>query len=275
MHLILRRVVVVLACGSAVACTIGETHFETVTYPARAKSSAIKTCTPPFAKPKLDDLKSCMDGKGHCWAKSKLPTTQDLEECDGETVCVPNAIIEAGGKALKSCTQKVSPGAKGVCVDLAVPRLVEFKDFLDKDVCDEDQKCVPCVNPETNEPVPFCNDEVGVFENDCTGGEGGGKRAQSCCHGAGTCMVAGALPEDQRENLKQGSCPDSKVCAPTAQVSGKPVKCEILGGDGVCMDLCFAEQMQGIGRHMRTSCGPTEVCIPCVLGKGQGMRGCD
>ena len=48
-------------------------------------------------------------------------------------------------------------------------------------------------------------------------------------------------------------------------------------GDGVCMDRCFDDMMSiagGIGILGRSSCGATELCIPCDFVSGQGVPGC-
>lgn len=255
------------------ACSIGETTYETVTYPARKQAQAAKTCDSPFATPDLATLRSCMDGKGHCWDKTKLPASDDLEPCDADTVCVPNKILTASGGKLKGCTFFLGD-KPGACVGLAIPKLVEFKDTLKQDVCDEDERCVPCTNPEDGQPTPFCR-EIGVYDEPCTGGGVATSSPKTCCHGAGACVMADSLDADKREDLKRDQCSEQKLCVPAAQVDGKPVKCEVLGADGVCIDLCFAQMMNGASKAMRSDCGPTEICLPCAIGKGQGMIGCD
>ncbi len=273
--MLLRRALTLAFVTFAVAaCSIGEMTMETVTYQAQTKSSGQKKCEPPYAKPELSELKECMGGEGHCVDKTKIPSADDLEVCDAETVCLPNKIITAAGKKLKSCTFRIGKEQPGVCVGLAIPRIVQFKDVLVPDVCDPDERCTPCVNPEDGKDNPLC-DEVGVFENACTGGGKGKGGAESCCHMAGVCMLEDSLPEDQTENLSADTCSGGKLCVPQSQVSGTPKTCDVLGADGVCIDLCFASMLRGVGRVMRAGCGPTEICMPCLIGKGQGMRGCE
>jgi hypothetical protein len=256
------------------ACTVGETLYETETYPARAKASAVKTCAGAFAKPDLATLKPCADGNGHCFDKTKVPATGDLEACDDNTVCVPNALLKAGGKKLKSCSSlNDKPGA---CLDPAAPLMVQFKDAIPKGGCEGEMLCVPCVDVRNGEDTHMCDDEVGVYEAACSGGDGAGRAAtQSCCHGAGVCMLADAVDADQREDMTRQTCPSKKLCAPADQASGKPMKCDLLGADGVCVDLCFADMLRGAGKAMRSSCRATEICMPCALGKSRGMRGCE
>ena len=269
---LLRRGLAVAACTIALAaCSIGETTYETVTYPARKQPQAATICEPPFAKPDLGKLEACMDGKGHCYDKTKVPMPDELEACDGDTVCVPNKVLAAAGSKLKSCT--FLGGKPGACIELAVPRILQFKDALQKDVCEDDERCVPCINPEDGSPTPFC-DDIGVYEEPCAAGGAAGATA-TCCHGAGVCMLAEVLDGDQRESLERDLCPEKRLCVPASQADGKPVKCEILGADGVCIDLCFADIIKGAQIVMRSGCGPTEVCMPCAIGKTQGMLGCE
>lgn len=97
-----------------------------------------------------------------------------------------------------------------------------------------------------------------------------------CCHGMGACVNLDAIPVSKRANMNRDDCrKDGQVCAPASQVTGKPVKCEVFGVAGVCIDVCFAGQLQGLQRTTRSTCNPTEICLPCALGKSQGMLGCD
>jgi hypothetical protein len=84
-----------------------------------------------------------------------------------------------------------------------------------------------------------------------------------------------AAPADSRDDLARDTCPETKLCAPRAMVEGTPVKCSVTGVSGVCLDLCFATMLGPVGKAMRGGCGPTEVCLPCAVGKSRGMPGCD
>lgn len=266
------------ALGAAIllasaACSIGETTHETVTYPARAKAAAIKTCEGAFAKPDLAKLKSCANGNGHCWDKSKVLSTTDLEACDAETVCISNAILEAGGSKLKTCTSL--GGKPGACIEPAAPLMVQFADAIPKADCEGEKRCAPCVDVRNGDDTHLCDEKVGVYEEACTGGDSAGAATQSCCHGAGLCMLASGIDEDQREDMTRQTCPSDKLCAPASQANGKPVTCDVAGFDGVCMDICFADMIRGVGKVMRGGCQATEFCLPCFVGKGRGMKGCD
>ncbi|MBX3212582.1 MAG: hypothetical protein KF850_11160 [Labilithrix sp.] len=267
------RLVVLLVVGApvaATACSIGETTYETVTLPVRAKNET-RTCESPFAKPPLRELESCGDGKGHCFdgARTPLPESK-LRACTGSDVCVPDKLLLAGGEKLKACTfLNKKPGA---CLSLLVKDIELHKNELQRDVCDDDERCAPCVDPTNGEDTHLC-DPIGVHERACVGGEGAS--AETCCHGFGVCMNEDAAPEGSREDLQRETCPSKQVCAPAAMVEGRPVKCDVLGVAGVCLDTCFASMLRPTTVVMRGGCGPTELCLPCAIGKGQGMPGCD
>jgi len=253
------------------ACSIGETTYETITLPVRAKNEK-RTCSSAFAKPDLSKLEPCGDGKAHCYdgAKTAIPASM-LAPCSGDEVCIPDKLLEAAGSKLKSCTFFLDD-KPGVCMSLAVKDVATNKDMLRQDACDRDERCIPCVDPRNGEDTHLC-DDVGVYEDDCVGGQG--KQAETCCHGFGVCMNEEAAPEDSRGDLSRDTCPAKQLCAPAAMVEGTPVKCEVLGVSGVCLDTCFAGMLKPTMPVMRGGCGPTEVCLPCAVGKSQGMPGCD
>jgi hypothetical protein len=269
------RSLVVLAVTSAlVACTIGETRYETVTLPAQVISQTI-TCNSPVVEVDLSTLKACGDGgKGHCYDVHKVPVpTDQVAPCDDPTQsCIPDKILTANGGKLKSCQFYGNPGA---CISTLFKQVKENLAALPQDACDPDERCAPCTDPRNNQSTGLCNDGVGAHEQACVGGPGSGTTA--CCHGMGVCTNQNAVPPQQRDHLDAETCKgDGMICAPAALVNGKPVKCDVLGFGGVCLDyICFAPMFQATTQLTRSSCGPTEMCMPCLLGKSQGMPGCD
>jgi hypothetical protein len=257
-----------------IACSIGETKYETITSPVQVAPPATKTCDSPFVAPDLQTLKTCGDGKGHCYegVRVSLPT-ENLEACDGTQVCLPDKLLKANGTPLKTCKFFIGD-APGACMSILVKDIGAHKDELKQDVCDPDERCAPCVNPLDGTDTKLCGVGAGVHEKDCTGGAGGEALA-TCCHGAGVCSKSEGIPEQSRGYLDRESCPENKLCTPAALVNGKPVKCDTLGIGGVCLDVCFASMLKSTTMVLGGGCGPTEVCIPCALGKGQGLPGCD
>ena len=140
--------------------------------------------------------------------------------------------------------------------------------------------CVPCKDPRNNgAPTPFCQ-PIGAHSQACAAGDptstgdGGaaGTPLPACCttngKSNGVCLAETAVPADQRDNTKQDTCAAGNKCLPASLVSGKPVTCAALLGAGVCLDKCFNDMMKfggDIGLLGRTTCGTTEVCVPCGL----------
>ena len=266
-----RLVVVAVSALGVVACSIGETSYETVENPLR-KVSTIKTCTGPFAKPDLASLTPCGDGQGHCYSgmKTLLPELPACAGGSGDT-CIPDKVLEANGGKLKACT--FLSGKPGACVSLMVKQIAEHKNDLQPDVCDAaTERCTPCISPLNDMDTKLCA-EIGVYADACKGGAGA--KEASCCHGSGVCMTRDGVPEDSRDDMLQDTCKSGKVCAPAAMVDGNPQTCSVLGASGVCIDLCFAKMLGPAAGVIRAGCGATSVCLPCVVGKSRGMPGCD
>lgn len=261
------------------------------TLPGQPSGGAAGSCGGDFTKPDLSKLTPCGDGKGHCFDKAKTPMSDKLVACaNANEVCVPDEVLEAAGNTLKSCTFVL--GGPGACftADLVPEIIQQGGSQLTQDVCDPDQRCVPCVNPlsKDKEPTPFCQ-PIGVHEKACSGGASGGDTGpapapaqQPCCttkgKSNGVCLPDALIPPDRRDQTKQDTCGTGDKCVPAAFVSGKPVKCSAgLLGSGVCMDKCFDDMMSigaDIGFLDGEGCGDTEVCVPCSFA-GKGVPGCE
>jgi hypothetical protein len=285
MALLARTVSVALVglTASSVACVIGEERFERITLPARIAPKS-RTCSSPDVKPDLSKLKACGEGKGkgHCYDASKLEVfpKEELTPCEGDEHCVPDKILLAGGKKVKSCTFRMpgddtDPGKPGACHSVLVKQIGQNKDLLKPDVCDPDERCTPCIHPLQKVDTHVC-DEMGVHESACVDGKADGGLAEECCWGAGVCSFKDGLPADSRDFLAPQGCPSGKVCAPAALVEGTPRKCSgILGVSGVCVPICFVTQLSTTTEVTQGDCQALEICLPCVIGKSQGMPGCE
>jgi hypothetical protein len=260
----------VIAVGS-VACTVGETRYETVHLPPTVKPSAIRTCDSPIVNPDKGSLKACGDGKGHCFDETKLPVGKDqLAVCDDPTtVCVPDKVLFGGGVKLKSCKFFLD-GRPGACVSTMLKQVGDNKDLLQQDACDPDERCLPCIDPRDNSDTHLCTDgAVGPHESACVGGPA--SALAPCCHGMGVCLDEGGVPADQRSNMSRDQCKEGKLCSPASITNNKPVTCSVGPLSGICMDLCFASMFQATTQVTRSNCGPTETCLPCALANMSGM----
>lgn len=268
-----RRLLPLAFLGSIVACAIGENTHETVIV-ATPTVPETRTCDSPFVVPDLGALEPCGGGLGHCYDATKTAiSARDVPACPtaGE-ICVPDKVLLAGGRKLVRC-QFLGGRLEGACASLLLSELNAHRDQVTQESCDADERCTPCDDPRTGENTGTC-DPAGVHEKACVGGEGAA--GETCCHASGVCMDREAVPADSRDDMERDSCSrKDQVCAPLSMSDGAPVKCSILGIDGVCIDVCFASMLQGIQRPARAECGPTELCLPCVIGKSRGMPGCD
>ncbi len=255
-----------------------------------APGTGAGACTAPLAKIDVAKLTACQSGKGHCYPKAKVPALGAmLVACpNAAEVCVPDEVLTAGGDKLKTCKSVLGDGA---CFTSSLVPEIAAKggSALTKDVCDADQQCMPCVDPTNNNaPTPFCQ-PIGVSEQECAAAGGTTQApapatpAQTCCTQegvtSGVCIAESAIPEKQRSDTKQDTCPAANKCVPRMFVSGKPIKCNSgIMGAGVCLAKCFNDMMGfagDMGLMSTAGCGRTEVCVPCMFGKDQGMPGCE
>ncbi len=263
-------VIAIASVLATAACTIGETNYETVEQPQRTVSE-VKTCSGAFGKPDVSTLKACGNGKGHCYDGAKT-SLANLPACEGGTdSCIPDKVLAANGGKLTSCKFFVG-GKPGVCMSTMIKDIEAHQDELQKDVCADDERCAPCIDPRDGSDTHIC-DATGVYEEACKGGPG--TQLPSCCHHQGVCISPEAAPADQRDSMLPDICPRSKVCAPASLVDGKPKYCNVFGDPGVCLDVCFAKMLGPAQKIIRDKCGPTEVCLPCLIGAGQGVPGCN
>ena len=114
MRLTARAVALVPIAFAIVACSVGETNYETIKLPARVAKET-RTCESKFVAPDLSKLEPCgTDGKSHCypWAKASVPK-EELAPCDDPAeVCMPDKLLLANGQKATACKWGGSePGA--------------------------------------------------------------------------------------------------------------------------------------------------------------------
>jgi hypothetical protein len=264
--------IVAMVAAAVAACSIGETNYEKMTLPVRVKKESI-TCDSPFVTPDVTKRKTCGAGKSHCFSPKNIAfPKQELEACEGDDSCVPDSMLLAGGKAPKSC--KFLTGDPGACMSTALKQVAENAAVLKQDVCESDERCLPCIDPRDGSDTHLCEPQ-GVHEKECVGGVGEEGNVEECCHGMGLCLKQEMVPEESRGDMSREVCSEGKLCAPAAMADKNPTKCDVLGASGVCLDLCFAAMLKGAKPVMGGGCGPTEICMPCILASGRGMPGCD
>lgn len=301
-----KRTVVGMALATVVlglaaqACTLGSDTYITQKSEVSQKDGGASTATTTsatttggtcgtddFETVDLGKLTACGGGKGHCYDKTKIAGASNYDACpDASQACIPDEFLEAAGQKLKTC--KTILGTEGACFTTdPISKIAAMGgNALQKDVCDEGQRCVPCLDPMNgNAPSGFC-DAQGAHKNACTGGAAAGAApaaaAPGCCttngKSNGVCIADTAVPEAQRDMIGQEACATGNKCVPSSFVAGKPNRCSAgVWGNGVCMDQCFNNMMAmagGIGFLEQDACASSEFCIPCLFVSGQGVPGC-
>ncbi len=222
----------------------------------------------------------CQDygGGAHCVPDGLVPGDVRglLASCDGGGLCVPDPFIESGGAvAPRECN---SINGAGRCMSVCVPQVQQYLDILTQDVCDDGERCAPCVNPLTNELTGAC--EV------ATCGDDGSKdpitcpyqgpalidpsaypSCPACTAGGAHCLPTALVPGEFANRL--ASCDASSLCVPDDFIAsmGKSVaqSCASVGGaEGRCLSPCLPEVADQADRLPQSSCNASQVCVPCT-----------
>jgi hypothetical protein len=228
-------------------------------------------CVPPFGPPQDPTaLPACCPDPGgaHCLPTETVdPSYRDsLAACEGGGLCVPDPWI-AGETEIASCT---SLGDEpGRCLSLCMPEVQENGGLLPQDVCQPDQRCVPCISPLDDMPTGACEIDLACADGVEDDGETEPPPESDCCGGRGTCVPAEAAGDDA-ESLEQDSCSgEGELCAPNEMIDGdyQAAACESLigqiGGDpaGACMPDCLADT----DIFLEDGCGSGYKCVACEL----------
>lgn len=281
------------------ACTMADLEGSGVPTPAAqgTKGSSAQTCTngsssatpaelPPQNPDSFPKCACGAGGKARCIPKAVLPPqlVSQLEQCD-TGACVPDALVKTGGKAPPTCK---SAFGEGRCMSLCVPEVAKNAGLLNRgegNVCADDERCVPCVNPlKNNEPTGVC--EIGKpvqVCNDAPSAPSGGSTAPLACPYDGPpivdvksfaacgdgmrCAPAAAMKPEQVAILK--TCPDGQsVCAPEKAIAAGgnfvPKTCKSVGGaEGRCTNVLIPAVAAQKAMLPRDTCDATELCAPC------------
>ncbi len=224
---------------------------------------------------------SCTAGGAGCVPKALLPPEKlaSFDECDADSVCVPNIIIETSGNFIPQTCDSVF-GAEGRCLSKCLPTVAPKADTLPQSSCTAAEACVPCYDPFTQEPTGAC-------EQSCDPGPTEPPvELQTCCSGDGVCLPTDALG-DSADQLGQDNCVQNEgemLCVPTAflEPDHVPATCidqSIFGDEpGVCIPECIPA-VQGLLQDMtldQQGCPNNHLCAPClnpITGKPTGA--CD
>lgn len=254
----------------------------------------------------LADLDSCCeDGEAHCVPAGTYPAELEAQAdpCGESGVCLPDVVIAGGeGYAAPSC---VSIGdAEGVCVSICVPEVRVNGGILPQATCAASEKCVPCINPLTDEDTGVCGQVLTCGGGGEGEGEGEGEPPPewscenpptepvidpaifpSCCDGA-HCVPDALVPADQAAQLGPcGEADDAGLCVPDAAIASQgfftAATCSsIAGSEGRCLSTCLPDVAAQAANLPQSTCAASERCAPCCdpfTGQDSGAcsAGCD
>jgi hypothetical protein len=217
---------------------------------------------PPIIDPStFPPCPMCMGG--HCVPAALVPMAERerLADCDAETKCVPDIFIETGGDFLLPTCRSVGD-AEGRCVSVCVPEVGAQAGFLPQGSCDATERCAPCYDPTDGT-------DTGVCSLSCdTGPTEPPVMFTMCCGGRGSCVPATAVPEEQRSQLGEDTCPAGMgfLCAPSAFTDPmfRPMTCRSAGGgEGRCLPDCLPALAEQRDFLPRSTGGEGELCAPC------------
>jgi hypothetical protein len=187
------------------------------------------------------------------------------------TLCVPDKFIETMGNMIPTSCNSVA-GAEGRCLSKCLPDVADKADQLPQDVCDSEERCVPCFDPVTQQPTGACDIACDPGPID------GAQPLPECCYGLGHCVPNSAVPGDKIDNLLPDECPQDSgamVCVPDIFINDpnyKPESCStklisiIFGSEfkkGVCLPECMKGTEDSLFVH-NDGCAPNFNCVPCI-----------
>ncbi|HEY8072830.1 MAG TPA: hypothetical protein VIF62_01940, partial [Labilithrix sp.] len=246
--------------------------------------------TDPSTLPKCACAKG---GAARCVPKAKVPeqVSASLDTCEGGGggFCVPDKLVASGGAAPKTCN---SAFGEGRCMSMCVPQVADNASLLNRgegDICDQDERCVPCLNPlKNNEPTGVC--EIGKPIPKCdtpssgtsTSSSSGGTTALACpytgppvvdpttfptCPGATGvhCVPGSMIPASAQAMLATcsgGYCAPDKSIAAGGQYLPKTCSA-IAGAEGRCLNASLPPIAAQAAMLQKDVCDAGELCAPC------------
>jgi hypothetical protein len=241
----------------------------------------------------------CMEDRGqaHCVDTATIPASLQAQvaACPAGGSCVPDKLIRTGGVFTpKTC--KSLADAPGVCLSICIPQVSMNGAILPKDVCDEDEKCVPCISPLDMKSTGACdlkgecNGATGAAGSSGAAGAGGDSGATSggagtgpgcvhqgaplidpaalpACQPGAHCLAEGLVPMEFRARLAR--CTDmAQLCVPDTfiRTGGKfqAPPCRSLGdSEGRCLPKALPEVTAQASSLPQATCDATEACVPC------------
>ena len=243
-------------------------------------STCVYDCATPAID--LDTLDPCPDGcGGHCLEEGLVPEEQksQLGPCDDGKLCVPDDLLEMGGKLIPETCESIA-GFEGRCLSDCLPEVAGQAAMLPKSSCVTGQLCVPCYDPIDGSATGACSLSCDA------GPKEPAQTLPECCNGVGTCVPTASLPPDQASSFGQDACPAAQglSCVPDVLLSGPyvPIQCKpsnlifLFTGQqvGACMKKCMPS-VASAPYVEQGACASDELCIPCFDQGGLPTGACE
>jgi hypothetical protein len=173
----------------------------------------------------------------------------------------------------KECTSL--QGAEGVCLSGCIPEVLDYWGLLPQDLCDADERCVPCVNPLDGEVTGACE-----IKYTCEGGFGSGTcphtgpdlvdpTALPACGNGAHCLSAVLVPDDMLARLADCPAPNTgSKCVPDPFIRAGgnyvPPTCDsVAGAEGRCLSTALPEVAEQAELLPQSTCEANHLCVPC------------
>lgn len=196
-----------------------------------------------------------------------------LQDCDEEgQVCVPDGLIASGGDFTLASCRSVG-GMEGRCVSNCIPWDVSDRLSLPVDSCGDDERCVPCFDPETGA-------DTGACELSCDPGPAeASSTLDACCGDTGFCVAPESLGDEEQVLFGMDTCGDGLLCEPNAYADEghQPPSCTTGGSaEGRCLPACVPLVAERADSLAQDDCAEGLLCTPCFDARtGEATGACD
>ena len=242
----------------------------------------------PVAPEILAAFPGCGDGTAHFIPDFLIPESfhDRLEKGPEGALCVPDIFATDPLYTPKHCESLL--GVRGACLPAVLPEVAAAKVPLPTGTCAWNERCVPCMDPETMEDTGACDlgdmaCEPPVRYHDCQDLDFDPAflaNFPTCCDlGAAHCAPKEMVVKKDEEGNedpaslrladKLDTCDNGDgYCVPD-QFLGRagrfhPVSCRSIGGrEGRCLSVCIPEVAAELDQLPQSTCFEGERCAPC------------
>lgn len=180
-------------------------------------------------------------------------------------LCVPEAYLKKYGQHKPEACASFA-GIEGRCFSTVFKDVSAQRDLLQRDVCGDDERCVPCFNPADGAPTGACTTVK------CDAATKAPPALKDCCKKRGEmrgkCVPREDVPSQLRSRLSDEDCDDdTELCVPrkNLDLADVPVACTARsGGAGVCVSDCVEFGLFEGLLLSQGGCPTAETCVPCV-----------